>query len=102
MPFTNSNIQEGGTDDSDDTLDQQIHLDSLRNGSDIMTVNVADNMEAIVMLPFPTPMGEDITLKLAVDARPGCGGITWASGLVRFTHFSLSLTSSNRSDQLRL
>lgn len=51
--------------------------------------------DAVPIRPSTTPESEikihvdglDTPLKLAVDAGPGCGGITWPSGEVRQGHF---------------
>ena len=53
-----------------DVLPQQSH--SIRNG--------------ILELSFLNDLSNHLSISLAVDASPGCGGLAWPAGQVRYLH----------------
>lgn len=50
-------------------------------------------LKQITQLSFGNNIDIPISISLAVDASPGCGGIAWPAGQVNFFHFYVTCTT---------
>lgn len=82
----------------EEALDEQDPLRHLRNDDerDILPVQPPSVHNQTLELTFPTPgsvSADDahkVSIRLLVDASPGCGGIAWPAGEVGLPHDIMS------------